>query len=234
MASNYFGFIELELKPTPKVLNVLKRLGHNWVELGKPKIVYVPKMCYKGDDHEAICQGDLDLLRIRKFSKEDILKVRPAASRNLCGNSVIHAGLLMERYLFQDRTRVVMAQKKPAKNHCVYLLRMATSAFDDYKVKRQNQDIPRSDYAIYVGTTSNKRSVRFDQHTNPKNPKYNLRSKVFSSHAFSTDFEVCNLTEVYRKELGTIDGLTDYESKAKEWEISQMLRDDFGIWAYSN
>lgn len=235
MNNIYFGFIELELKPTQKVLGDLRRLDHNWVELGNPKILYVPKMCYEATKHEAICQGNLDSLKIKKYAKEDILKVRPAASRNLCGPTKILAGLLMERYLIQDRSRVVMAQPKPIKEHCVYLMRMAPSAFTDSKVKKQNDGIPMSDFAIYVGTTANERSVRFDQHTNPNNPKYEkLRSRTFAKHAFSTDFEICNLTEEYRKKLGKIDGLTEYNAKAKEFEISKVLRENFAIWAYSN
>ena len=229
----YFGFIELELKPTPRVLNVLKRLGHNWFELGKPKIVYVPKMCYNGDDHEAICQGDLDLLHIRKFSKDDILKVRPAASRNLCGNSVIHAGLLMERYLFQDRTRVVMAQDKPLRNSCVYLLRMNNRAFETSKMRNANEGLAPSEFPIYIGTTQFSREERFEHHTNPDHSHYGNRSRFFSPRAYSLDFDECNLTEIFRPLLGEIDGLTYYEALAKEREVTELLRTQYGYWTYS-
>jgi hypothetical protein len=229
----YFGFIELELKPTPRVLNVLKRLGHNWVELGEPKIVYVPKMCYNGDDHEAICLGDLNLLRIRKFSKDDIFKVRPAASRNLCGNSVIHAGLIMERYLFQDRTRVVMAQDKPLRNSCVYLLRMDNSAFETSKMRNTNEGLAPSEFPIYIGTTQFTREERFEHHTNPDHSHYGNRSRFFSPRAYSLDFGECNLTEKFRPLLGEIDGLTYYEALAKEREVTELLRNRYGYWTYS-
>lgn len=233
MVSNYFGFIELELKPTPKVLNVLKRLGHNWVELGKPKIIYVAQKCYPEKEHKAICTGNLDLLKVSRIRKEDIKKVRPSASINLIGETKVAAGLLMERYLLQERKRVVLAQEKPSQHYCVYLLLMSKSAFDDTKVKKANKNIPHSKYAIYVGQTGKNRIERFDQHVNPNNPKHSKRSKTFNKHAFSSDFDICNLTEVYRDKLGKIEGLTHYESLAKEMEVSQKLRNEFGIWSYS-
>jgi hypothetical protein len=233
MSDKYFGFIELELKPTPKVLNVLKRLGHNWVELGKPKIIYIAQTCYPESEHKAICKGNLDLLKVSRIRKEDIKKIRPAASKSLIGATEAAAGLLMERYLLQERKRVVLAQKKPSQHYCVYLLLMATSAFDDPNVKKENPDIPRSKYAIYVGQTGKNRRERFDQHVNPNNPKHSKRSKTFNKHAFSSDFDICNLTEVYRDKLGKIEGLTQYEALAKEKEVSQKLRNEFGIWSYS-
>ena len=233
MSDKYFGFIELELKPTPKVLNVLKRLGHNWVELGKPKIIYIAQKCYPEKEHKAICTGNLDLLNVSRIRKEDIKKVRPAASKSLIGATEVAAGLLMERYLLQERKRVVLAQKKPSQHYCVYLLLMATSAFDDPNVKEENPDIPRSKYAIYVGQTGKNRIERFDQHVNPNNPKYSKRSRTFNKHAFCSDFDICNLTEVHRDKLGKIDGLALYESRAKEKEVSQKLRNEFGIWTYS-
>jgi hypothetical protein len=195
--------------------------------------VQVKKLNNKNQQHEAIIDGDWTELRIGSFQVDDVAKIRPVGSKNLLGNSEIEAGLKKEAYLFQDRTRVVMAQDKPLRNSCVYLFRMDNSAFETSKMRNANEGLAPSEFPIYIGTTQFSREERFEHHTNPDHSHYGNRSRFFSPRAYSLDFDECNLTEIFRPLLGEIDGLTYYEALAKEREVTELLRNKYGYWTYS-
>ena len=228
-----YGFIEVELNATPRVLRRLNRLDIDWEARDTPKIIYVTTKCYTEEQHEAIIAGDWTELRIGSFQVDDVAKIRPVGSKNLLGNSEIEAGLKKEAYLFQDRTRVVMAQDKPLRNSCVYLFRMDNSAFETSKMRNANEGLAPSEFPIYIGTTQFSREERFEHHTNPDHSHYGNRSRFFSPRAYSLDFDECNLTEIFRPLLGEIDGLTYYEALAKEREVTELLRNKYGYWTYS-
>jgi hypothetical protein len=110
---------------------------------------------------------------------------------------------------------------------------MADSAFEKTKMKRANKTLPKSEYPIYVGQTSLEREARFQNHTNPEAPGFKNRSKFFNENAYSNVFSECSLTEDFQQYLGKIDGLTQYESLAKEREVTELLRNKYGYWTYS-
>jgi hypothetical protein len=228
-----YGFIEVELKPTLKVLARLRRLGIRLEGMPNPKIVYITKELYNEEEHLALCKQGPKALQIHGWNAEDIKKIRTTSSAKLLGNSEDEANLLKDNRLLQNSSRIVYAQNKPAQNHCIYLLRLAETAFETGKMRNPNLGIPRSEFPIYVGQTGNSREHRFQQHVNPGDFGAHINSSFYTKHPYSDQFTIADLTDTFRDKIGQIDNLTASQAKSKEREVTELLRNKYGYWTYS-
>ena len=235
LSENLFGCIEVQLKPTRKVIAFLKRFGYDWVELGKPKIVYMSKKVYSKEELERIfINNEHDLIKIQPFNFKQIKKLRPAITELLLGDDRIDVGLSMEEYISRSSTKTLRPQKISPKNYSVYVFELNNLALDNKTIRGGNEPIEgRFQKAYYVGQTSLSIEARFDVHTNPENPKHSKGSWVMKKFAASKEFNKCNVAEELTKKSNIkTNDLTYFESLDNERRLAYFIRDELNCYAH--
>jgi hypothetical protein len=230
-----FACIEVELKPSKRVLKRLEILGRDWKGEGKPKIIYTSNKVYTSEEVKIIFEGDWSIIKLGPFELRDIKQLRPSITESLCGNDNITVGLKLEAYIRSDIKKVIRAQQETKRNFSVYVFQLQQKACESQVLLKNNQPKNRKKQAFYVGQTSLNIAERFDVHINPNNPSHRKGSSIMRKFALSDQFDECNQTFLFEILSGIkTTELTYYESLANEQKMTLYIRNQYNAFSHSN